>query len=179
MSLQALLASLLSLTLPLWLLAGFGDWLCHRRSRIEQTSGPRESALHLLLYLLVAVPVALGLWLEISASMLLVMTAGVAAHMGVSLWDTSFAQPRRHISPLEQQIHSYLEMVPLFALALVFVLHWDAVQHAAWTWSLRERPLPEAWRWGVIAALMPGMVMIIEELLRCLRGRTRLTDLPQ
>jgi hypothetical protein len=170
MNLPALLAVLLGLTLPLWLLAGFGDWLCHRRSRIEQTSGPRESALHLLLYLLVAVPLALGLWLEINALLLLIMAAGVLAHMAASLWDTSFAQPRRHISPLEQQVHSHLEMLPLFALALVCVLHWNAVQQPAWTWALRERPLPDVWRWGVMAALVPGMLMIIEELVRCVRA---------
>jgi hypothetical protein len=171
--LHALLIVLLGLTLPPWLLAGLGDWLCHRRSRIESTAGPRESALHLLLYLLIAVPLVVAMFLEINALLLAFMSAGVLAHMAVSLWDTSFAQPRRFISPLEQQIHSYLEMLPLFALALVFVLHWDAVRDPDWTWSSRESPLPDAWRWGVIAALVPGMSLIVEELLRCQRAAAR------
>jgi hypothetical protein len=29
--------------LPLWLVAGFADYLCHRASHIEQTSGAKES----------------------------------------------------------------------------------------------------------------------------------------
>jgi hypothetical protein len=170
MTLRSLLISLLCLSLPLWLLAGFGDWLCHRRSQIQRTAGPRESALHLLLYLLIALPVALALFLEIEAALLLFMAACVLAHMAVSLWDTSFAQPRRHISPLEQQIHSYLEMLPLFAVALTAVLHWDAVVHPAWHWSKRLDPLPESWTLAVLLALLSGLLLIVEEWLRCLRA---------
>jgi hypothetical protein len=171
MELRALLVALLCLTLLLWLLAGFADWLCHRRTSIERTSGPRESALHLLLYLLIAVPLAAALFLEIGASMLAFMTAGVLAHMAVSLWDTSFALPRRHISPLEQQVHSYLEMLPAFALALVIVLHWEAVTHPVWLLSARAQPLP--WSGGVLIALLPGLLLIVEELARGLRTARR------
>ena len=170
MNLRALLVGLLFLTLPLWLLAGFGDWLCHRRSSIHRTSGPRESALHLLLYLLIAVPIVPALYLEIDAMLLAFMAVCVFAHMAVSLWDTSFAQPRRHISPLEQQVHSYLEMLPLFALALAIVLHWDAVSNPAWRWSLRKQPLPQVWTLGVLSALAAGLLMIVEELARCLHA---------
>ena len=53
--------------LPAWLLAGFADWLCHRRSKIEITSGSRESAMHLLLHLEIAAPLLAALWLEINA----------------------------------------------------------------------------------------------------------------
>jgi hypothetical protein len=170
MTLQTLLISLLCLTLPLWLLAGFGDWLCHRRSQIQRTAGPRESALHLLLYLLIALPVVLALFFEIGTTLLLFTAACVLAHMAVSLWDTSFAQPRRHISPLEQQIHSYLEMLPLFALALAAVLHWNALVHPAWHWSIRLEPLPKSWTVGVLLALLAGQLLILEEVVRCLRA---------
>jgi hypothetical protein len=170
MSLHSLLIALLCLLLPAWLLAGLADWLCHRREHIERTAGPRESALHIALYLLIAVPLASALFAEIKATMLAFMTFGVLAHMAVSLWDTSFAQPRRHISPIEQQVHSYLEMLPLFALALTFVLHWDAAVHRVWTVSLREPPLPVAWTVGVLLALAVGLALILEELARCLRA---------
>jgi len=169
MTLRSLLIILLCLTLPPWLLAGFADWLCHRRALIERTAGPRESALHLLLYLLIAVPLGLALFLETNALLLAFMTACVLAHMAVSLWDTSYAQPRRHISPLEQQIHSYLEMLPVFALALAIVLHWEAVRDPVWAISGRRQPLPATWTWGVLLALCPGLLMIVEELVRCLR----------
>jgi hypothetical protein len=158
MTLRDLLIALLFLMLPAWLLAGFGDWFCHRRTSIERTSGPPESALHLLLYLLIAVPIVLGLFLEIDALLLGLMAACVLAHTAVSLWDTSVAQPRRYIAPFEQHIHSYLEMLPLFALALVFVLRRDPVR------------VPEAWSWGVTLALLPGLLLIVEELSRCLRA---------
>jgi hypothetical protein len=32
--------------LPLWTIPGFGDYLCHRRSKIESTSGTQESITH-------------------------------------------------------------------------------------------------------------------------------------
>jgi hypothetical protein len=170
MSLRPLLLGLLCLMLGAWLLAGLGDWLCHRRTRIEATGGPGESALHLLLYLLIALPLVLALFLEIDATLLAVSAIAVVAHMAVSLWDTSFAQPRRHISPLEQQIHSYLEMLPLFALALAVVLHWNAVLDPDWSVSLRARPLPGAWTTGVLIGLSAGLALIVEELVRCLRA---------
>jgi hypothetical protein len=173
MNLRSLLIVVLCLTLPMWLLAGFGDWLCHRRSRIQHTSGPRESMLHLLLYLLIAVPVTLGLFLAIDALLLMFMAACVLAHLAVSVWDTSYAQPRRHISPLEQHIHSYQDMLPVFAVALVFVLHWDAMRSPAWNLSTRLQPLPEAWVWGVLLVLGAGWLFIVEELVRCLRVRSR------
>jgi hypothetical protein len=123
--------------------------------------------LHILIYLLIAVPVAAGLFLSINAILLAFMAACVAAHMAVSLWDTSYAQPRRYISPVEQHIHSYQDTLPLFAPALACVLHWDAVAEPVWSWSLRPQPLP--WTWGVVLALCPGLLMIVEELMCCLR----------
>jgi hypothetical protein len=166
-----LLAVILCVMLPLWLLAGFCDWICHRHSHIERTAGPREPALHLLLYLLVAIPIALSLYLAIGALLLCFMAACVAAHMAVSVWDTSFAQPRRHISPLEQHIHSYQDMLPLFALTLTAVVHWDALRDPLWRWSVRDHPLlPDIWAWTVLLALLAGMLAIVEELLRCLRA---------
>jgi hypothetical protein len=175
MTLHSLVTGLLYLTLPLWLVAGFGDWLCHRRSQIQRTAGPRESALHLCLYLLIAVPIVLALFLEIGTSLLLVMAVCVFAHMACSLLDTSFAQPRRHISPLEQQIHSFLEMLPFFALALAAMLHWNTVVDPAWHWSSRLKPLPKSWTLGVLLAMLAGLLLIMEELLRCLRAARRTT----
>jgi len=161
---------LLALTLPLWLLAGFGDWWCHRRTLIHRTSGARESVLHLLLYLVIAVPIVLGLYLQISALLLVFMAVCVCAHSAIALWDSSYSQPRRYISPVEQMIHSHLEMLPVFAFGLVAVLHWEAVANADWTLAAREHPLPGAWTSGVLLLLVPGLVLILEELARGLRA---------
>jgi hypothetical protein len=61
-------------------------------------------------------------------------------------------------------------MLPLFALALTFVLHWDAVVDPVWTVPLREAPLPFKWTVGVLVALALGLALILEELSRCLRA---------
>jgi hypothetical protein len=172
MSHGALLISVLLLLVP-WMSAGLGDWLCHRHSLIERTSGPGESALHLLLYLLVSLPIVLVLFLEINAMLLLFMTACVLAHAAASWWDTGFAQPRRHISALEQQMHSYQDMLPLLALALALTLNWNALLQPAWSWSVRLTPLPPAWIWGVLLSLAAGLLLVLEELWRCLRSGER------
>ena len=41
---------LMYFVLPVWLLAGFADWLCHRASHIETTTGAKESLIHLLMF---------------------------------------------------------------------------------------------------------------------------------
>ena len=47
--------------LPLWLAAGFADYICHRASHIERTSGWKESMLHLVQFGEMAVPVLAAL----------------------------------------------------------------------------------------------------------------------
>ena len=160
--------------LPAWLAAGGADWLCHRRARIESTSGPRESALHIVLFLEIAIPALLALWLKINAALLALMALGVLAHMVTSWWDTTFAQPRRHIAPIEQQVHSWLEMLPLFALLLVGVLHAEQLDAPEWALRVREQAAPRAWAVALPAAFAAGFAVICEELLRGIRA-TRAT----
>jgi len=40
---------LMYFVLPLWLVVGFTDYLCHRASHIATTSGPKESLIHLIM----------------------------------------------------------------------------------------------------------------------------------
>jgi hypothetical protein len=156
---------------PLWLAAGGADWLCHRRTAIDRTSGSRESALHILLYLQIAIPVLLGTFLEINALLLLVFALAVLAHMATSLWDTAYSQPRRFISPLEQQVHSWLEMLPLMALVLITVLHLPQWIDRQWTPAPRALALPSTWRFAIPIALAFGLLPILEEWLRGRRAR--------
>jgi hypothetical protein len=152
--------------LPAWLAAGGADWWCHRRTHIESSSGPRESSLHLLLFLEIMIPALLALWLEINALMLAIMAAGVVLHIFTSWWDTRFAQPRRHIGAVEQQVHSWLEMLPLFALVLLALLHAPALTDPRWTLEIRAEPVPVPWRLAVLAGFAAGLGLILEELLR-------------
>ena len=38
---------LMYFVLPIWLMAGFSDWLCHRASHIETITRAKESLIHL------------------------------------------------------------------------------------------------------------------------------------
>src|SRR5205823_4190777 len=67
MSPNAAQYALMYFVLPLWLAAGFVDYLCHRASHIETTSGPKESALHLLQFAEMALPTLASIFLEINA----------------------------------------------------------------------------------------------------------------
>ena len=40
---------LMYIIMPVWSLAGFLDWLWHRQTKIETTSGAKESVMHLLM----------------------------------------------------------------------------------------------------------------------------------
>jgi hypothetical protein len=174
-------ASLLAFIVPLWLLAGFGDWLCHRRQDIAHTSGWRESLLHLLLIGEGGLAVLAGLLLEINATTLALMLACYAAHE-LTVWvDLRYAAPRRAIPPVEQMLHSLQEVLPLAALLLVALLHWDQflalfglAAGADWRLALKDPPLHPI----VVAAVLAGCLLLAvapftEELLRCLRASGR------
>ncbi|WFU57705.1 hypothetical protein QA639_09405 [Bradyrhizobium pachyrhizi] len=102
---------LLYFVLPLWLLAGFADYLCHRASRIETTSGYKETLLHLLMLIELAIPLLAAFFLEINALIIAVMIVGFVTHQLTALWDTTFASHKRRITPIEQQVHSFLELI--------------------------------------------------------------------
>jgi len=53
--------------LPLWGIAGLLDWACHRATRIERTSGIKESLMHSLMGVQLGVPIVLCRMLERSA----------------------------------------------------------------------------------------------------------------
>jgi len=171
---------LLYFILPLWLLAGLADWACHRASNIAHTAGPAESALHLLMFAEIAVPLLACLLLEINALVFAVMLVAFVLHEATALWDVSYAQKRRYISPFEQHVHSFLELLPLTAGVLVALLHWEsflslfglAATPADWTPRPKEPPLPV----GYIVALLVAAALLdagpyLEELWRGLRAR--------
>nr|WP_313038688.1 diguanylate cyclase [Achromobacter ruhlandii] len=114
------------LILPLWLLAGFADWLCHRASHIAETAGPRESVLHLLMFGEIGIALLACLFLEINALVFALMIGLFFLHEATALWDVSYAVKRRHVSSLEQHVHSFLEILPLAAGLMLAARHWQA-----------------------------------------------------
>ncbi|POF62876.1 hypothetical protein CFR73_10780 [Novacetimonas maltaceti] len=114
--------------IPLWLVSGLTDWWCHRRTDIEHTTGLKETGIHLLMLGEAAVPVLAGLFMEIDVPVLALMIASFFVHEATAMWDVSYAVTRREVQPVEQHVHSFLEMIPLLAVAMISVLHWPQLQ---------------------------------------------------
>src|SRR5437588_3423031 len=118
-------AVLMYFVLPVWLAAGFADYLCHRASSIETTSGWKESLLHLLQFGEMAIPTLAAIFLEINALVIAVMIVSLVAHEATAIWDVSYAYGKREVTPTEQHVHSFLEMLPLMGLLIIVTLHWQ------------------------------------------------------
>jgi hypothetical protein len=87
--------------LPVWLAAGLVDYLCHRATSIETTSGWKEPLLHLLQFGEMAIPTLAAIFLEINALIIAVMIVYLIAHEATVIWDVSYAYERREITPTE------------------------------------------------------------------------------
>jgi hypothetical protein len=163
--------------MPIWLLAGLGDWFCHRASGIERTTGAKESIIHLLMFAEAGTALVVGLFLEVNALVLALFIVLFVLHAVTGWWDIGYANPIREITDIEQHIHGYLEVTPLIVLILVALLHWsqflalfgmgaDASQYAV---EWKHQPLPLVYSVGVLgAAVILEIVPYTEELLRCL-----------
>jgi hypothetical protein len=165
---------------PLWLLAGLADWLCHRASDIEHTSGPKESVLHLVLLAEMGGPVLLALFFQVNALVIAVMILALIVHELTTWFDLRYASSTRDISPIEQQVHSFLEILPLAALILIVLLHWDQFlalfgfgeATADFTLRLKDPPLPLWYTLDLLGAVvMFNLLPYVEELMRGLRAQ--------
>ena len=166
---------LMYFVLPLWLFAGFADYLCHRASSIATTAGPKESLIHLLMLTEMGIPVTAAMALEVNALVILVMIICWALHEATAVWDVFYANDKREITPIEQWVHSYLGVLPLLSLVLVVVLNWaqflalfgfgTATPRFEIVW--REPPLP----WGYVLSVITAVMLLevlpyLEELVR-------------
>jgi hypothetical protein len=175
---SATLRYLLFGLLPAWFLPGVLDWLQHRRTHIEHTSGIRESLIHCLMMVEVGGPLALALLCEINPLVLVIIAAAVAAHEATAaLWDVRTAEDSdRPVTPWEQHLHSFLESLPFMATAALACLHWEqlrtltggAWQRDAWRLGLKRNRLPAGYLGSVAAAIVA--LPYGEELYRCIRA---------
>ena len=175
-------ALLFYFVLPLWILAGIADYACHRRTRIEITSGVKEAQLHVLEAAQIGVALLAGLFLEINALVLALMIICVLAHTLTALWDAEYTSSRRFISPFEQHVHSHLEYLPIVAVLLVVLLNWReflglfGVGEPSVSWALRWKNPPVPWPY-VVEVLVPVVAvqgaLLTEELWRSARARQR------
>jgi hypothetical protein len=97
-------------------------------------------------------------------------------HEATALWDVSYASQMRVVSPIEQHVHSFLEMLPLMGLLMIIVLHWDAfislfgLAPASFDIALKQPPL--SWVYVttmLVLVLLFEVLPYVEELVRGLR----------
>src|SRR5215212_6714061 len=119
---------LMYLVFPLWVAAGFADWLCHRRTDIAHTSGLKENLLHLLMFAEIGVAMVAVALFEINAVVLLLVLAVFFVHQATVYCDLDYSTLVRDVGPSEQMVHSFLELLPLLSLALLAVLAWPQAQ---------------------------------------------------
>jgi hypothetical protein len=173
---------LMYFVLPLWLFAGFADYLCHRASHIATTSGPKESLIHLLMLAEIGIAVTAAMTFEINAAIIVLMIIVWAAHEATAVWDVTFAHHKREVTPIEQWVHSYLGVLPLLSLLMVVVLHWSqflalygfGTEAPRFDIVWKDPPLP----WGYVLPIIAATVVFeilpyVEELARGLRARLR------
>jgi hypothetical protein len=173
---------LLYFVLPAWLVPGLLDWAMHRRTKIEHTSGTRESALHALMMAEVGVPVTLGLLFEATPLVLATMIGNLALHTATAFWDVSLAVRRqREVRPNEQHLHSLLEVLPFMATSFMLCLHWDQARallrpgSADWGLRLKRPRLPDRYLAGIGAGIAACLALpYAEELTRCVRADRQL-----
>jgi hypothetical protein len=169
-------ALMMYFVLPVWLAAGFADYLCHRAAHIERTSGWKESVLHLLQFAEMAVPILAALFLEITSGVILLMIACLVLHQATAMWDVHYANATREVKPIEQHVHSVLEMMPLTGLLMVIALHWQdftglfGLAPARFGLALKSEPLPWTYVMSVLGvALLFEILPYLEEFARGLR----------
>jgi len=178
MDIASLLVKLmLYVLLPLWSVAGFADWMCHRHTRIETTSGLKESLMHSAMGIQVGIPIVLCLLFEINVLVLLICFAAWVLHELVAHWDVHYTSDMRHISIWEMHAHNYLATLPMFMILGLLVLKWEVfLQLLSFEWQghltlSRETDLPGGafyFHFYVVMLLLLGVVPYLEENLRCL-----------
>jgi hypothetical protein len=169
------------IVLPLWVLAGFADYCCHRLTDIEHANGVKESLLHWLMLGEVGVPLLAAVFLKIDALLFAFMMLCLVAHEITGYVDLKLAMATRRVSAFEQQVHSLLEVLPLAALLLLAILHWPQAE-ALFGFGLAKANfsigLKEAPSWGALIPPLIGFLLFAifpyaEETVRGLKAEAR------
>ena len=172
---------ILYVVMPAWILFGFLDYLCHRATSIETTSGFRESVVHAIMGIQVALGMFLGLFLRIDVIVLILLFAVLVMHEVVAHMDVVMASRVRAISIWEVHCHSFLEVIPFVIFGLIVCLKWDTfldLIRLRWAGQLDVTPSPIPGPYisryfGFMVAF--GFLPYTEELWRCVRAGRRAT----
>lgn len=167
----------LFLLLPLWLAAGVADQLCHRALGLEHSAGLRESLLHLLMALQMAVLGGGVLLLQPSVGSLALLLAACVAHEATTWVDLAYAEPRRRVPWHEQAVHSWQQVLPWVVFGSYLALEEATTPAFARTvWGLQLKQPLLSWPWlslvlAVAGAL--GLGPVVLEVWRCWRVQQR------
>ncbi len=134
-----------------WLSFGCVDFAIHRRTALPLTSGLRESALHGFQLLIAGAGVLLWAALDSSRAVVALLGCLAAIHAAAAYADTVVAVQRRAVTPMEQHVHSVLDIAP-----------WGFVGYTAWaaepTWRMTWGPQP-FWVW--VALVLPTLPTVL------------------
>ena len=155
---------------PIWLAAGFLDYLSHRRTHIERTSGPTESWFHLAQFGSLAVPLFLVVFLQVTPLVIAIVALSIVLHTVLSIADVSYTDGRRYISPIEQHVHAFMVVLPVVAAAIVALLNWSPIFGSEWVLRPKPEPLPMLPAYLLVGSyLVLAGAPIVEELVRTSR----------
>lgn len=174
---------LMYFVVPLWFLAGLFDYLCHRATYIATTSGSKETVLHLLMFAELGLPLLAAIFLDVDALVIAFMIAMFVVHELTALWDVSYAVSCREVTPIEQHVHSFLELLPLLGLTLIVARHWPQFlalfgagdEPARFALGWKSESLPVAYVAVVLLTASGLGALYLEELARGLRAERRLS----
>ncbi|MGE4061863.1 MAG: hypothetical protein AB7E79_00705 [Rhodospirillaceae bacterium] len=174
---EAAIVGILGILLPAWIMFGLADWYFHRRSGIAQTSGWRESLLHLFLTGQAGFGVLLALFFDVTTLVAAILIIVYLAHELTTGADVTWATPRRNVVAHEQRVHDYLTAIPFAALFATIVVHPAAWQWLAddtspdWGLRLRE-DLPPLWYLALfLLGSSVNALAYLEEFVRCWKAR--------
>jgi hypothetical protein len=157
--------------IPLWIAAGLADWTCHRATAIERTSGIAENALHWLLLAEGGVALLAAALLQVNAGVLLLVFAAFLAHELTTYIELRYTVQRREVRPVEQMVHSFMELLPFVSLLLLAIVAWP-IRMDDWSLQLRREPWPVTYMAVALAAsFLFNAVPLAQETASCMRGR--------
>ena len=171
---------LLYFVLPVWYVAGFADWICHRRTHIERTSGIKESLIHALMFAESGAGLLPGIYLQVNSLVIAIMAVMFLMHHATAYCDISYAVTARKITTVEHMVHSFLEIIPLMALASVIALNWGqflalfglGAEQISFAIEWKKRPLGTSYVvWTVAVIFFFEFIPYAEEVARCARER--------
>jgi len=173
---QLLINLLLYLFLPLWGIAGFADWLCHRATNIESTSGLKESLMHSAMGIQVGIPIALCLLFRVNILILIICLLAWCLHEFIAHMDVAYASEKRKITIWEMHAHSYLATLPLYMLSIIAVINWPVVvDFVSFNWAGQLTLVPMEYQHGFEGYLPTYLLFMVvvcgfpylEENIRC------------